>query len=80
MPAPTLSAKDATQPGGARRIGGGFVFLGFLMGCVAHCVATDTEVRRVPHWALVLRLPLQVALLALIAWSTFWAGPHLRVR
>ncbi len=24
----------------------------------------------VPHWALVLRLPLQVALLALIAWST----------
>jgi uncharacterized membrane protein len=26
----------------------------------------------VPYWALVLRLPLQVALLALIAWSTFW--------
>jgi uncharacterized membrane protein len=24
----------------------------------------------VPHWALVLRLPLQIALLALIAWST----------
>ena len=24
----------------------------------------------VPHWLLVLRLPLQVALLALIAWST----------
>jgi uncharacterized membrane protein len=24
----------------------------------------------VPHWALVLRLPLQVGLLALIAWST----------
>ena len=24
----------------------------------------------VPHWALVVRLPLQVALLALIAWST----------
>ncbi|MDQ2928542.1 MAG: hypothetical protein ABI330_20775 [Caldimonas sp.] len=26
----------------------------------------------VPVWALVLRLPLQVALLALIAWCTFW--------
>ena len=26
----------------------------------------------VPYWALVLRLPLQAALLALIAWSTFW--------
>lgn len=26
----------------------------------------------VPYWALVLRLPLQVALLALIAWATFW--------
>lgn len=25
----------------------------------------------VPYWALVLRLPLQVALLALIAWTTF---------
>ncbi len=28
------------------------------------------ELFPVPHWALVLRLPLQVALLALIAWST----------
>lgn len=26
----------------------------------------------VPYWALVVRLPVQVALLALIAWSTFW--------
>ena len=29
------------------------------------------ELFDVPYWALVLRLPLQVALLALIAWSTF---------
>lgn len=29
------------------------------------------ELFQVPYWALVLRLPLQVALLALIAWSTF---------
>lgn len=27
---------------------------------------------QLPYWALVLRLPLQVALLVLIAWSTFW--------
>jgi uncharacterized membrane protein len=114
----------------ARRIGRAFVFLWFLIGGIAHFVATDIEVRLVPpfipwpraavwvsgifellgavgllfattrraagvglfvlticvspvhfymlqrpdlfdvpYWALVLRLPLQVALLALIAWS-----------
>jgi uncharacterized membrane protein len=26
----------------------------------------------VPYWALILRIPLQIALLMLIAWSTFW--------
>jgi uncharacterized membrane protein len=30
------------------------------------------ELFAVPYWALVLRLPLQVALLVLIGWSTFW--------
>ena len=30
------------------------------------------ELFAVPYWALILRIPLQVALLALIAWSTFW--------
>jgi uncharacterized membrane protein len=119
----------------ARRIGRGFVFLWFLIGGVAHFVATDTEVRLVPpfipwpraavwvsgvfellgavgllftttrraagvglfalticvtpvhfymlqrpelfdvpYWALVLRLPLQVALLTLIAWSAIFKG------
>ena len=29
----------------------------------------------IPYWVLILRLPLQVALLALIAWSTFSAAP-----
>ena len=114
----------------------GFVFLWFLMGGIAHFVATDAEVsvvppyiswphaavwisgafellgaagllfgttRRaagmglfvltilvtpvhihmlqradlfdVPYWALVLRLPLQVLLLALIAWGTFRLDP-----
>ena len=127
-----LIATASARRDRARRIGLGFVFLWFLMGGIAHFVATDTEVRlvppcipwplaavlvsgafelmgalgllftatrraagiglfalticvtpvhihmlqrpdlfTVPYWALVLRLPLQVALLALIAWSTF---------
>jgi uncharacterized membrane protein len=34
------------------------------------------ELFPVPYWALVLRLPLQVALLALIAWATFSPLPE----
>lgn len=115
-----------------KRAGLAFVFLWFLVGGIAHFVATETEMRIVPpyipwprevvlvsgvfellgaaglvwrrtrraagvglfvltvlvtpahvymlqrpelfdlpYWALVLRLPIQVALLALIAWSTW---------
>jgi uncharacterized membrane protein len=122
----------SSSPDRARRIGRVVVLLWFLIGGIAHFVATDTEVRlvppyvpwplaavwvsgvfellgaggllfagtrraagiglfaltlcvtpvhiymlqrpelfAVPYWALVLRLPLQVALLALIAWSSF---------
>ena len=124
-----------------RRAGLAIVFLWFLIGGIAHFVATETEVRlvppyipwprtavlvsgvfellgaagllfprtrraagiglfaltvavtpvhiymlqqpelfAVPYWALVLRLPLQVALLALIAWSTFGQGRNSAVR
>jgi uncharacterized membrane protein len=117
--------------GNTRRVGVAFVFLWFLIGGIAHFVATDTEMRivppyvpwpraivivtgvfellgaaallfqrtrraagfglfaltiavtpahiymlqrselfDVPYWALVLRLPLQAALLVLIAWIT----------
>jgi uncharacterized membrane protein len=128
------SAKaDRPGPDRARSAGRAVVFLWFLIGGMAHFVASDIEVRlvppyiawplaavwvsgafellgavgllfartrrvagiglfalticvtpvhiymlqrpdlfAVPYWALVLRLPLQVALLALIAWSTFW--------
>jgi len=116
----------------ARRVGRACVFTWFLIGGIAHFVATDAEVRLVPpwvtwplaavwasgvfellgacgllfettrrragmglfalticvtpvhiymlqrpdlfslpYWALLARLPLQLALLALIAWSTF---------
>lgn len=115
----------------ARLVGLAFVFLWFLLGGVAHFVATDMEIRivppyiplpraavlvsgvfellgasgllirstrqaaglglflltiavtpahiymlqrpelfNVPYWVLILRLPIQVGLLALIAWST----------
>lgn len=121
----------------SKRAGLAFVFLWFLIGGIAHFVATDTEMRivppyipwprgvvlasgvfellgatglllrptrrvagwglfaltlavtpahiymlqqpglfpGVPYWALVLRLPVQVALLALIVWSTAPARP-----
>jgi uncharacterized membrane protein len=32
----------------------------------------EPDLFAVPLWALILRIPLQVALLVLIAWSTFW--------
>lgn len=34
----------------------------------------------IPYWALIVRLPVQVALLALIAWSTFDGRPAARGR
>jgi len=37
------------------------------------------ELFGVPYWALILRLPLQVALLALIAWSTIFVSPPSRI-
>ena len=128
---PDLGSRGTPSRDGARRIGRGVVFLWFLIGGIAHFVATETELRlmppyipsplaalwvsgvfeligavgvvflrtrraagiglfvlticvtpvhvymlqrpdlfTVPYWALVLRLPLQVAVLALIAWST----------
>lgn len=37
------------------------------------------ELFKVPHWVLIVRLPFQVALLALILWST-WKSPANRSR
>jgi uncharacterized membrane protein len=34
------------------------------------------ELFDVPYWALILRLPLQAALLALIAWTTWKRNPR----
>ena len=37
------------------------------------------ELFNVPHWALIVRLPFQAVLLAMIIWSTWAAGPRSRV-
>lgn len=135
--------RDTRFPGNAlavRRAGLAFVFLWFLIGGIAHFIATETEMRivppyipwprevvllsgafellgatgllwrrtrraagiglfmltilvtpahfymlqqpelfDVPFWALVLRLPIQVMLLVLIAWST-WRQPAMKAR
>jgi len=140
-------SKSATSKSGTDAIGGWrlvglvFVFMWFLLGGVAHFVATDTEMRivppfipwpravvlvsgvfellgaagllwrptrraaaigllaltiavtpahiymlqrpelfSVPYWMLVLRIPMQVALLALIAWSSGLLGQRGRAK
>lgn len=54
-----------------RRMAGTGLFLLTLAMTPAHIYMLQRpELFGVPHWALVLRLPVQVALLALILWST----------
>ena len=60
-----------------RRAAGIGLFLLTLAVTPAHFyMLRHPELFHVPHWALALRLPVQVALLALIAWST--AAPRAR--
>jgi len=54
-----------------RRLAGWGLFALTLVVTPAHIYMLQRpELFAVPYWALVLRLPVQVALLALIAWST----------
>ena len=56
----------------SRRSAGMGLFLLTIAVTPAHLYMLQRpELFGVPYWALVLRLPIQVALLALIAWSTF---------
>ena len=43
-----LGAREVPSRDGGRRLGRAFVFLWFLIGGIAHFVATETEVRLVP--------------------------------
>jgi uncharacterized membrane protein len=55
----------------ARRLAGWILFAVTIAVTPVHIWMLQTSDRwPVPYWALVARLPLQVALLALIAWST----------
>jgi uncharacterized membrane protein len=57
--------------GGTRRVAGIGLFLLTIAVTPANIYMLQrADLFSVPHWALVLRLPLQVGLLALIAWST----------
>ena len=59
-----------------RRAAGIGLFLLTLAVTPAHIYMLEQpELFGVPLWALWLRLPLQVALMGLIAWSTVWAPP-----
>jgi uncharacterized membrane protein len=78
-----------------RRVALVLVFLWFMIGGVAHFSLTELEMRivppanvymlqhaelfNVPRWALIVRLPFQAALLAMIIWSTWNAAPPSRV-
>ena len=64
----------------ARRAAGLGLFVLTVAVTPAHIyMLRQPELFGVPYWALVARLPLQVALLALIAWSTGWFGRRPRV-
>ena len=52
--------------------GGGLFILTICVTPVHFYMLQHPDLFSVPYWALVARLPLQLALLLLIAWSTFW--------
>lgn len=62
---------------GTRRAAGLGLFVLTLAVTPVHVYMLQRpDLFEVPYWALLLRLPLQVALLALIAWSSFRAAPR----
>jgi len=61
----------------SRRAAGIGLFVLTLAVTPAHFyMLQQPELFDVPYWALILRLPIQVALLALIAWTTFGTTPR----
>jgi uncharacterized membrane protein len=74
-----LGAFGILWPPTRRRAGIGLVLLTIAVTPANVYMLQRPELFGIPEWALVLRLPLQAALLALIAWSTFWPRPARRV-
>lgn len=58
-----------------RSAGMGLFVLTILVTPVHIYMLQQPELFDIPYWPLVVRLPLQLALLALIAWSTFRHEP-----
>jgi uncharacterized membrane protein len=63
-------------PARTRRAAGiGLLVLTLCVTPVHFSMLQQPELFGVPYWALVMRLPLQLALLALIAWAAVWKPP-----
>jgi uncharacterized membrane protein len=67
-----LGAVGLLLPGTRRAAGIGLFALTIAVTPVHFYMLQRPDLFAVPYWALVLRLPLQLALLALIARCTFW--------
>ena len=67
-----LGSAGLLFPATRRAAGMGLFALTLCVTPVHVYMLQQPELFAVPYWALVLRIPLQIALLALIAWSTFW--------
>jgi uncharacterized membrane protein len=74
-----LGALGILIPATRRAAGIGLFLLTIAVTPANVYMLQHAELFKVPHWALIVRLPFQVALLALIIWST-WKPPVNRSR
>jgi uncharacterized membrane protein len=65
-----LGALGILIPASRREAGIGLFFLTIAVTPANVYMLQHAELFKVPHWVLIVRLPFQVALLALILWST----------
>ena len=75
-----LGALGLLLPATRRWAGLGLILLTLAVTPANVYMLQRAEDFQVPYWFLVARLPLQVVLMALIAWSTGWLGAPARAR